>query len=65
MELGQENVKKILFGQVDNKTNLEAIIMLQGSIDIVMTLDEIAALPGKSDRAIALQIMLEQIKGVK
>jgi hypothetical protein len=65
MELQQEKVHSLLFGQVETKKNLEAIIMLQGSIDIVITLDEIAALPDQSDRAIALQMMLEQIKGKK
>lgn len=63
MEFSQENVQRIFFGQHEQQKNLEAVIMRQGDIDVVITLDEIAALPDRSDRAVALQMMFKQVEG--
>lgn len=63
MEFSQENVQRIIFGQHEQQKNLEAVIMRQSDIDLVITLDEIAALPDRSDRAVALQMMFKQMEG--
>ncbi len=63
MEFSQDDVYKLFFGEQDQNINLEAVIMRQGDLDVVVMLDEIAALPDRSDRAIALQMMFQQLEG--
>lgn len=62
MELEPVQVRQLLFGNKRQQPTLESIIMSQGSIEIVCTLDGIAALDGKADRAVALNMLLEKIK---
>lgn len=63
MEFSQDDVHKLFFGEQEQNLNLEAVIMRQGDLDVVVMLDEIAALPDRSDRAIALQMMFQQLEG--
>lgn len=65
MEIPTETVQSLLLGEATKTQNVESIFMAIGSTELILTIDEIAALPSPADRSIGLQLVIEQIKGKK
>jgi hypothetical protein len=56
------NVRDVIFAKPTQQPSLECVLMAEGTLDVIETLDGISTLPNQHDRSVALNMLLSQLQ---